>query len=193
MKKRGAFEKLLSSDDKINSVTREKLGLTRSYWWNNINFLGMWSWIKSKFISYSTIALVILAAVWIVKGVKLPKFSDIFPKSDVKIVERIIEVPVIEYRTKWKTKWKTKYQTKYVRNPLNKELKESNRILRHRARSLERRLASLNHEYLVNKKIIDDFYSKPIKKGWERRMRYRSNCGPLDKTSLDNIIVAVPR
>jgi len=143
-----------------------------------VNYIkNAWDFVKDNVYWVSITALVLLCSWAIVNG-KIPTFNFTKNIDETKIVEveKIVEVPKLVEVVKYVDKVKYVNKVVYKTNPINAELQESNRILIARAEALDRRLKSLNHEYLLNKKIIDDFYNKPMQKGWVRTLNYKSVC-----------------
>lgn len=130
----------------------------------------LWSKINWSKVRFGLISLVALAFAYsLVMG--LPKIE--MPVKEIfKTTEKIVEVPVVKYKTKWRTKWRTKIKTEYVRNPVNSNLRESNRELRARIYKLEKQIAAHDLDRLVNDKLIKQFYKGAYENGYRVQLRY---------------------
>lgn len=122
----------------------------------------IWSYIKDHFSWYFIIVPLVFIFAWGLVN-RLPDINITNPFTETKIVERIVEVPIPVI------KYVTRYVNKYVENPINAELRESNRILTDK-------IKSLNYQYRINKKIVDDFYRLKLKKGYRKYLSYKSGC-----------------
>lgn len=187
----GSIDDFRKAGRPLHPATKKTFGIKDTSWlvmlWNKINFksIGKNSLLVAAIASLlvyvfdkgfipSPTEIINDATNLIVTDEEVKVVSTPEPTVVIKYIDRVVEV----------IKYQTKLKVVNVPNPLNEELQEANRILQEKAAALEVRLASFSKQCNIMQKIVDDFYSKPIQKGWGRTLYYKSADSaflPIDK------------